>query len=96
LTHLALYDFVAPYSGEVTCDKFLDHLKNDPRIVMIDNHVTVGQHVVGPREGVPDYLAEVIVCGESCEAARSTLEAITAQIDLMIVPDWVRNELQVA
>lgn len=96
LTHLAIYDFVAPYSGVVICNNFLDHLKDDPRIGMIDNHLTVGQHVVGPREGVPDYLAEVIVCGESCKAARQALQAITAQVDLMIQPDTILNVLQVA
>jgi hypothetical protein len=95
LTHLALYDFRAPYSGAVTQDNFLNHLKDDPRIVKIDNHVTVGQHVVGLDEGIPDNLAEVIVCGESCEEARQRLQAISAQVDMMIVPDTVQSALQV-
>src|SRR5260221_853700 len=96
VTYLTTYDFTAPFSGMVTCDYFLDHLSDDARVVMIEKHVTLGQYVVGPEDGVPDYLGEVIVCGESCYAAHQALQAIIAQVNLMIVPDDVPNVMQVA
>ena len=84
LAYLALRDLCVPYSGIVIRDDFLAHLANDPRVLVCKTFVIAGQKVMGPDRGVPEWMGEIMVCGESSEAAYQTLEAIVASVELPI------------
>jgi biotin carboxylase len=84
LTHLAIFEILAPCSGTMLSDDFLLHLHGDARVEWTITYVKAGQHVVGPEDGVPETLAEIAVRGESVLAAQQTLEAILATVQLAV------------
>lgn len=45
------------------------------------------QSVTGPDTGVPDWLGEITVCGDTVEAANQAMDEILRQIELPIEPD---------
>lgn len=82
LTYLASHIMVAPYSGVVLRDDFLSNLQNDPDVMFVKVYAIEGQHIHGPQNRVPEWLAEFIVCGDSPESADRTLEEIVNKIEL--------------
>jgi len=91
LVCLAEVDLTTPYSGVVTRDGFMDTVFTDPRVVLAKVHVTKGQRVVGPEDGVPDWLAEFLVKGETVEAARQTLDELVAKVEIPVVREYLLN-----
>lgn len=82
LTYLASHIIVAPYSGIILRDDFLTHLQNDPRVMFLKVYAIQGQHIHGPQNRVPEWLAELIVCGDSPENADRALDEIVSMIEL--------------
>lgn len=85
LNHLAYYSLGVPYSGIVTRDDFLAHLENDPRVILCETFVTTGEVVTGPEDGVPGWLGEIIVRGDSASEAKQTIDAILSEIETPIL-----------
>ena len=84
LNHLLVSYPYAPFSGVVTQTDFLTPIANDPRVLRSKVKVKAGQKVIGPDIGVPDWLAEIRVCGSSVEAANAATEEILARLEFPI------------
>jgi len=82
LAYLASHIIIAPYSGIVLRDDFLKHLQHDPRVVFLKVYANQGQHIHGPENRVPEWLGEIIVCGDSPESADLILDEIVTMIEL--------------
>lgn len=82
LAHIASEIIVAPYSGIVLHDEFLQHLQQDPRIVYFQVYTVAGRHIHGPQNRVPEWLGEVIVHGKSPQAADAILHDVVNSIEL--------------
>jgi biotin carboxylase len=91
LTFLAEKDFEAPFSGVVTRGDYLDGIVDDPRVVLWQYTARLGQRVVGPEEGVPDWLYMIVVSGSSSEEAEANLAEITARIPLPLEREAVSS-----
>eukprot|EP00182_Erythrolobus_australicus_P001441 CAMPEP_0185832910 /NCGR_PEP_ID=MMETSP1353-20130828/2364_1 /TAXON_ID=1077150 /ORGANISM="Erythrolobus australicus, Strain CCMP3124" /LENGTH=547 /DNA_ID=CAMNT_0028531143 /DNA_START=56 /DNA_END=1699 /DNA_ORIENTATION=- len=66
----------APYSGTLLSDQWLEPLRKDPRVVFVHYFKKKGDKVLGPEDGVPDWIGEIRVFGkengfEMCELLRS-------------------------
>lgn len=61
LLYVAEYAFNAPFSGIVDSDSWLDFLCKDSKVFRVKYFKRKGDKVVGPEDGVPDWLAEIIV-----------------------------------
>jgi carnosine synthase len=87
LVSLAHFFFPAPHSGRVARADFLAPIGCDPRVVHCQGFIDAGQQVAGPEGGPPDWLGDLLVRGESPEAAIRTLEELRGRVDVPIVPD---------
>jgi biotin carboxylase len=85
-TYLSSQIIVAPYSGRVTQADFLAHLKYDPDVVFCKTYVEAGEWVDGPEQCVPGWLGEIMVKGESREAADCRLEEIVGHLLIPLEP----------
>ena len=65
---IANADVNALSSGVLLDLAFMEPLLDKPEIAH-DCHVQIGDHVVGPKEGLPTWLVEVIVSGETPQEA---------------------------
>jgi carnosine synthase len=83
-----------PVSGVLTHAQFLDEIACDPRVVHCKANFKAGQRVTGPDSGVPDMLGEVIVAGDSVEAASRALDELMARVVLPIAPATAKQSAQ--
>jgi biotin carboxylase len=84
---LAFYitsDLPAPVTGIVTRSDFLDHLAGHPHVLAAYPKVRPGQHVIGPDTGVPEWLGEIVVQGESAAHAEALMADILATVELPV------------
>lgn len=83
-------DVPCPASGTLLQADFLDEIARDPHVLYCKASVQPGQRVIGPLDGVPDWLGEVLVAGPTIEAASQTLEELMTQVVLPI--QWDQAE----
>lgn len=86
LAHIITSDLPAPYSGTVTRDDFLAHLAGHPNVISAVTRVKPGQQVTGPDRGVPDWLGEIVVRGDSVGHAEQVMAEILGTLELPIEP----------
>lgn len=51
----------APFSGVINTDNWLDFALEDPRVYKVNYMMKKGDKVVGPEDGIPDWIAEIVV-----------------------------------
>ena len=86
LTCLLTSDLPCPYSGTITHTAFLRPIERHPQVIHCHTYVEAGQTVIGPDQGVPDTLGEIMVFGPTVEAASQTMAELLGQIELPIAP----------
>lgn len=57
----------APFSGVINADDWLEFTKEDSRVYKIKYFKKKGDAVVGPEEGVPDWIVEVLAVSQSSQ-----------------------------
>ena len=87
LTCLITSDLTCPHSGVVARADFLQPIAGHRQVVHCKTFVRAGQRVVGPDQGVPESLGEIMVHGLTVEAASQTMADLLGQVTLPIVPD---------
>ncbi|HEY5729998.1 MAG TPA: ATP-grasp domain-containing protein, partial [Anaerolineales bacterium] len=87
LTCLLTSDLPSPYSGTVTHADFLQPIANHPKVILCKSKVEAGQKVIGSDTGVPDWLGEIMVYGDTVEEASQTMDELLAQVKFPIVAD---------
>jgi len=87
LAYVITSDLPAPITGTITRDDFLAHLAGRPEVIAAYPKVRPGQRVIGSDSGVPEWLGEIIVQGESVAHAEQLMAAILAALELPILPD---------
>jgi carnosine synthase len=86
-TSLITADLPAPYTGTVTHIRFLDHLAGHPNVLAAYAKVHQGQRVVGPDTGVPEWMGEIMVEGESITHAEQIMAELLTTLQLPIMPE---------
>jgi biotin carboxylase len=81
-TYILTSDLPSPRSGVIAHTNFLQPLDTHPHVIQKKVNVEVGQFVTGPESGVPDSLGEVMVFGNSVEAAEQIMAELLAMINL--------------
>lgn len=79
----------APYTGTVNANGWLDFAKDNPWIHKINYFRYEGNKVTGPEDGIPDWMAEIIVVGDTSIA--HSVETIRNIIETTVVPITAKN-----
>lgn len=84
----------APYSGTMNADGWLDFALDDERVHKINYFKKKGEKVVGPEDGMPDWVVEILVISktsqrEACELIR---EIVTKKAPVPIAPKRANAE----
>ena len=87
LTCLLTSDLPSPHSGTVTASDFLESIANHPKVIHCKTAVKIGQRVTGFDTGVPDWMGEIMVYGDTVEEASQTMDSLLAQIKFPVVAD---------
>ncbi|MBK8030754.1 MAG: hypothetical protein IPK17_14895 [Chloroflexi bacterium] len=85
-TYLSSVILVAPYTGIVTQDGFLDHLNHHPDVIFCKTYVSAGERIDGPEEHVPGWLGEIIVQGDTRAEADRRLNQIITGLEIPLKP----------
>eukprot|EP00184_Porphyridium_aerugineum_P008601 CAMPEP_0184692272 /NCGR_PEP_ID=MMETSP0313-20130426/823_1 /TAXON_ID=2792 /ORGANISM="Porphyridium aerugineum, Strain SAG 1380-2" /LENGTH=545 /DNA_ID=CAMNT_0027150097 /DNA_START=149 /DNA_END=1786 /DNA_ORIENTATION=- len=86
----------APYSGVLNSDTWLDEFKKDPRVRYIHYFKPKGSKVIGPEDGVPDWIGEIRVVSkvsvdDGCYLIRDFMKQLKVPIDPAVegvTRDW--------
>eukprot|EP00184_Porphyridium_aerugineum_P001268 CAMPEP_0184696922 /NCGR_PEP_ID=MMETSP0313-20130426/4076_1 /TAXON_ID=2792 /ORGANISM="Porphyridium aerugineum, Strain SAG 1380-2" /LENGTH=540 /DNA_ID=CAMNT_0027155657 /DNA_START=111 /DNA_END=1733 /DNA_ORIENTATION=- len=73
-----------PYTGVLNSDTWMDELKKHPHVTMVHYFKPKGSKVIGPEDGVPDWIGEVRVTSK--ESMEDALNMIRAFMDVLKVP----------
>jgi len=84
ITCLLTSDLPSPRTGTITHTDFLTPIANHPQVIHAKPKVTVGQKIIGPDTGVPDWLGEIMVHGDTVEEASQIMDELLAQIEYPI------------
>lgn len=76
----------SPYTGVIVHADFLKPIADHPQVIYAKPKVIAGQKVTGGDMGVPDLLGEIMVYGDTVEAASQAMEEILSKIELPIEP----------
>uniref|UniRef100_A0A7S1TGQ0 ATP-grasp domain-containing protein n=1 Tax=Compsopogon caeruleus TaxID=31354 RepID=A0A7S1TGQ0_9RHOD len=79
----------APYSGVVNSSDWLECIRSDPRVRMIVYCKKKGEKVTGPKNGMPDWLAEVRATSE--HNIQDVLEFLSKTVRGLAVPVTPNN-----
>ncbi len=84
----------APYSGVVNEDDWLDFVLDDKRVYKINYFKKKGEKVIGPEDGMPDWVVEILVISkksqrEACDLIR---EIVTKKAPVPITPSRTGTE----
>lgn len=79
----------APYTGIVNANGWLDFAKDNPFVYKINYFRYEGSKVTGPEDGIPDWIAEIIVVGDT--SAAHSVEIIRNIIETAVVPITAKN-----
>ena len=63
LAYIAECGLSAPYSGTINSDGQLDFIREDKRVLQVNYIRTKGTVVVGPEDGLPNWIVEIVVKG---------------------------------
>ncbi|EER18773.1 Phosphoribosylamine--glycine ligase, putative [Perkinsus marinus ATCC 50983] len=75
------YAFVgAPKSGVVGNIEFLDKFRDIPAVVQLSALVHDGETLVGPEEGMPSWIAEVVVSLRDGHKAKDLIQSLSSEI----------------
>mmetsp|Transcript_430 Transcript_430/g.352 ORF Transcript_430/g.352 Transcript_430/m.352 type:complete len:96 (-) Transcript_430:51-338(-) len=75
------YAFVgAPKSGVVDSTQFLDKFRDIPGVVQLSPLVQDGESLVGPEEGMPSWIAEVVVSLDDGHKAKDLVQKMSSDI----------------
>jgi len=79
------YAFVnAPKTGTIKSTKCLEELKNKPGVLSVDLMVAVGSQVVSKADGLPTWLALLVVSKGTSKQALEYIQSLEAGLDLDI------------
>ncbi|PXF48026.1 Carnosine synthase 1 [Gracilariopsis chorda] len=67
LCHLSCIILYAPYSGQVTSERWLDFLLDDNRVIKVVHEKEKGAIVNGPEDSAPDWVGQVHIVGKTCQ-----------------------------
>lgn len=67
-------------SGKLVDLSFLEPLKQRPGVLSYDPHVAAGEEVIGPADGLPTWLVEIIVAKPTPREALDFLLSLEAEI----------------
>jgi len=81
---IANSDVNALKSGKLLDLDWLEPLKNREGVVSFDPHVTAGEHVVGPLDGLPTWLVEVVVSKPTPREALEFLLSLEGEIQKLV------------
>ncbi|KAA8494970.1 Carnosine synthase 1 [Porphyridium purpureum] len=75
----------APFTGTMESEDWLNDLKKDPRVSFVHYFKKKGEKVIGPKDGVPDWIGEIRVITdtsveEGCELIRAFMRDIKVPI----------------
>ncbi len=90
-TYLASSDLPCSRSGIVLHADFLQPVADHPHVLLAKTFVKAGQYVLGPDKGVPDWLGELVVYGDSVEAADQLMADLLAQISFPVAETYREN-----
>lgn len=76
----------APYSGVLNSDEWLKFAEENPMVYKVSYFMHKGEKVVGPEDGVPDWIGEIVViCDTSAkDAIRHIQEMVMSQAQVPI------------
>lgn len=75
----------APFSGVINAENWLDFVLEDKRVHKITYFKKKGDRVVGPEDGVPDWIVEIIVISD-----------VSQEEAIGVIRDIVKNKAPVA
>jgi len=78
---IANSDINALRTGRLVDSSFLDPLRGREGVVSFDPHVTAGDQVVGPSDGLPTWLVEVVVSRPTPREALDYLLALSTSME---------------
>lgn len=81
---LAEYSMNAPISGIVQHTNYLDEWKEHPQVLYARPLVEAGKKVVGPTDGMPTWICEVMVTAPTVEEAISLIKGIEDKVEFPI------------
>lgn len=78
----------APYSGTINAEKWLDYVLDDKRVHKINYFKEKGAKVIGPEDGMPDWIVEIIVISKTSqkEACNLLRTIVTEKAIVPITP----------
>jgi len=77
-------DVNALASGVLEDLSFLETLKGRRGVISFSPHVTVGERVVGPQDGLPTWLVEIVVVGSTPRQALDFLLELEAEVQARV------------
>eukprot|EP00190_Bangiopsis_sp_CCMP1999_P001673 CAMPEP_0198729044 /NCGR_PEP_ID=MMETSP1475-20131203/13952_1 /TAXON_ID= ORGANISM="Unidentified sp., Strain CCMP1999" /NCGR_SAMPLE_ID=MMETSP1475 /ASSEMBLY_ACC=CAM_ASM_001111 /LENGTH=545 /DNA_ID=CAMNT_0044491581 /DNA_START=10 /DNA_END=1643 /DNA_ORIENTATION=- len=80
------YGLIAPYSGTINADDWLESVKEDRRVYKVTYEKKKGDKVTGPNDNLPDWLAEVRCLFDSPEEMISWVEELQNSLEVPIDP----------
>jgi len=86
LTAVAYCYMNAPRSGKVTSTSKLEEVSKRPGVVWAKPLVRPGVQVVGPEQGLPTWLCDLLVTGPSAKEALAYLHALEAENLVEVAP----------
>ena len=88
LVYIAECAVNAPYSGSINADNWLDFVLEDKRVHKINYFKKKGHKVIGPEDGLPDWVVEILVISETSqrEACDLIREIVTKKAPVPITP----------
>lgn len=95
LCHIAEFAFNAPYSGTMESEDWLDFLRKDHMVWRIKYFKKKGAKAIGPEDGVPDWLAEIILIGHTNQrdVNNRVQEIVQRDVAVPIAPNKKGNRL---
>lgn len=67
LQYMAECAINAPYSGILESDTWLDFVKENPLVRKVSYFMHKGDKVIGPEDGMPDWLGEIVVVSDNSQ-----------------------------
>jgi len=81
---IANSDINALNSGRLLDDSFLEPLRGREGVISFSPHVSAGEEVVGPEDGLPTWLVEVVVSRPTPQEALDYLLSLEAEVQARV------------
>eukprot|EP01135_Chromosphaera_perkinsii_P006617 Nk52_evm19s554 gene=Nk52_evmTU19s554 len=86
LVYTSHYSLNAPVSGVLTNNQFCDFMKKNEKVAWVHYIAEAGKEVKGLDKGLPDWVAEFRVNGDSVEDSINLVEELVSQVEYPIMP----------